>query len=62
MNLPFTNPLFRKFFLLTCIAAIMIIAAISIELFYRGFLFIETALQTSSWYAGQYFGQFTSHH
>ena len=58
MNFLFSNRFLNPLVMMVSAAMIIIITALSIELFYRAFQFIETALQTSSRQANQYFTHF----
>jgi predicted Zn-dependent protease len=61
MNFLFSNRFLNPLLLMMVSAAmIIVLMALSIELLYQAFQFIETALQTSSRQANQYFTQFVN--
>lgn len=60
MNFLFSNRFLNTLLMMVSAAMIIVLMALSIELFYQAFQFIETAFQTSSRQANQYFTQFAN--
>jgi hypothetical protein len=59
MNAQISNRVFNPLMTLTCVAGIIVITAISIQLLYGCFQFAEMFIQDTSSQVSQYFSQLT---